>query len=585
MAHANPRSLPRAAATPRLADHSADARMLMLAAMATIIGAGGVVAAWVLLHLIAIVTNLAWFGRLSSAPSAIADAGAGIVLTLAVPMAGSLIVGLIARFGSDKIRGHGIPEAIEAILYGESRLSWRVALLKPISSAIAIGSGGPFGAEGPIIMTGGAIGSLFAQRFRLSAAERKTLLVAGASAGMTGIFGTPVAAILLAIEVLLFEWKPRSFVPVVVAALSALAWRPLLIGSGPLFPFDAALPGGGAALAGAAALGCVGGGLAALLSTALYRIEDGFHRLPVHWMWWPAIGATIVGIGGWIDPRVLGAGYASIQDLLNGALMVKAMALLLVTKAAVWLIALGSGTSGGILAPLLILGGALGGIAGHWLPGGPGPWALLGMAAVMSAAMRAPLTAAIFAVELTGHWAALPATVAASVSAYALAVLVLKRSILTEKIARRGRHVMQEYRVDPLALAQARQIMTADPATLPATMPIPEAIAFFETAQHRSYPVIDGNGRPIAIVSRADALLWRQDLAAPDVTLGERTSDGSLPIVEPATPATDIANLMIAEGIGRVCVIDPADGRLIGLIARRNLLGARATSLDDERRR
>ena len=273
------------------------------------------------------------------------------------------------------------------------------------------------------------------------------------------------------------------------------------------------------------------------------------------------------------------------MTLLNGALAVKAMALLLVTKAAVWLIALGSGTSGGILAPLLILGGALGGIAGHWLPGGPGPWALLGMAAVMSAAMRAPLTAAIFAVELTGHWPALPATVAASVSAYALAVLVLKRSILTEKIARRGRHVMQEYRVDPLALAQARQIMTADPATLPATMPIPEAIAFFETAQHRSYPVIDGNGRPIAIVSRADALLWRQDLAAPDVTLGERTSDGSLPIVEPATPATDIANLMIAEGIGRVCVIDPADGRLIGLIARRNLLGARATSLDDERRR
>ncbi|MGN6620381.1 MAG: chloride channel protein [Sphingomonas sp.] len=584
MAHANPRSLPRAAAAPRLADHSADARMLMLAAMATIIGAGGVVAAWVLLRLIAIVTNLAWFGRLSSAPSAIAAAGAGIVLTLAVPMAGSVIVGLIARFGSDKIRGHGIPEAIEAILYGESRLSWRVALLKPISSAIAIGSGGPFGAEGPIIMTGGAIGSLFAQRFRLSAAERKTLLVAGASAGMTGIFGTPVAAILLAIEVLLFEWKPRSFVPVVVAALSALAWRPLLIGSGPLFPFDAALPGGGAALAGAAALGCVGGGLAALLSTALYRIEDGFHRLPVQWMWWPAIGATIVGIGGWIDPRVLGAGYASIQDLLNGALMVKAMALLLVTKGGVWLIALGSGTSGGILAPLLILGGALGGIAGHWLPGGPGPWALLGMAAVMSAAMRAPLTAAIFAVELTGHWPALPATVTASVSAYALAVLVLKRSILTEKIARRGRHVMQEYRVDPLALAQARQIMTADPATLPATMPIPEAIAFFETARHRSYPVIDDNGRPIAIVSRADALLWRQDLAAPDVTLGERTSDGSLPIVEPATPATDIANLMIAEGIGRVCVIDPADGRLIGLIARRNLLGARATSLDDERR-
>ncbi|TPG43525.1 chloride channel protein [Sphingomonas koreensis] len=576
MTIAKPRSI-----APRLADHSADARMLLLAAMALVVGAGGAGAAWLLIHLIAIVTNLAWFGRLSAAPADIADAGVG-VLTVIVPVVGSLIVGLIARFGSDKIRGHGIPEAIEAILYGESRLSLKVALLKPISSAIAIGSGGPFGAEGPIIMTGGAIGSLFAQRFRLTAAERKTLLVAGAAAGMTGIFGTPVAAVLLAIEVLLFEWKPRSFVPVVVAALSALAWRPLLVGSGPLFLFDAALPTGAGALAGAAALGLVGGGVAALLSTALYRIEDGFHRLPIHWMWWPALGAVVVGLGGWIDPRVLGAGYASIQDLLDGALVLKAMLLLLVTKGVVWLVALGSGTSGGILAPLLILGGALGGIAGHFLPGGSGPWALLGMAAVMSAAMRAPLTAAIFAVELTGHWPALPQAVAASVAAYAVAVLVLKRSILTEKIARRGRHIMQEYSVDPLALAQAGQIMLRDPETIAATTSIADAVAFFEHAVHRSYPVIDADGRPVAIVSRGHALRWRQDEAPSDVTVGDRLSDGSLPLVGPATPATDIANLMIADGIGRVCVVDPITGRLVGLIARRHLLGARATSLSGE---
>ena len=555
--------------------------MLMLAAMAVVIGIGGVCSAWVLLRLIAIVINLAWFGTLSAEHADIADATPG-VLTIAVPVIGSLIVGLMARFGSDKIRGHGIPEALEAILYGESRLSPKVAILKPISSAISIGSGGPFGAEGPIIMTGGAIGSLIAQRFRLTAAERKTLLVAGAAAGMTGIFGTPLAAILLAIEVMLFEWKPRSFVPVVVASLSSLALRPWLVGTGPLFAFDGALPGGIVALLLAAAIGVLCGAVAALLSNALYRIEDGFHSLPVHWMWWPALGAVVVGIGGLIEPRVLGAGYASIQDLLDGSLALKAMLLLLVVKAVVWLTALGSGTSGGILAPLLIIGGALGGTIGVWLPGGSGPWALLGMAAVMSAAMRAPLTASIFAVELTGHLAALPDAVAAAVASYALAVLVLRRSILTEKISRRGRHILQEYSVDPLALVQAGAIMTRDPKTLSADMPVPEAIAFFRDAPHRTYPVIDAEHRPIGVMNRADALRWGQAEPTPDATLRERLSDASLPLVRPDTPATDVANLMIAEEIGRVCVVDPESGRLLGLIARRNLLSARATSLSGE---
>ena len=328
---------------PRLADYSADYRMLILAAMAIVAGTGGAFGAWVLLKLIAFATNLFWYGRPSVAPAVIA--GRSWWLVLAVPVAGALIVGLMARFGSDKIRGHGIPEAIETILFGDSKLSLKVALLKPLSSAVSIGSGGPFGAEGPIIMTGGAIGSLFAQLFDLSAAERKTLLVAGATAGMTGIFGTPFAAIMLAVELLLFEWKPRSFVPVVTAVLVAMAWRPLLIGAGPLFPFAAPTPPGMEPVAIAAALGLATGLLAALLSVALYRIEDGFHALPIHWMWWPAIGAVIVGIGGLFDLRVLGAGYGSIQDLLNGSLAVKAVLLLLVVKAIVWLVALGSGTS------------------------------------------------------------------------------------------------------------------------------------------------------------------------------------------------------------------------------------------------
>jgi H+/Cl- antiporter ClcA len=426
----------------QLADYSADHRMLILAAMAIVAGTGGAFSAWVLLKLIYFATNLLWYGDFSFDHAVIA--GRGPLLVLLIPVLGGLIVGLIARYGSDKIRGHGIPEAIETILFGESKLSLKVALLKPLSSAVSIGSGGPFGAEGPIIMTGGAIGSLFAQLFRLSAAERKTLLVAGATAGMTGIFGTPFASIMLAVELLLFEWKPRSFVPVVTAVLVALAWRSLLMGSGPLFAFAAPTPAGIGPVAIAAGIGLVTGLLAAVLSYILYRIEDGFHAFPIHWMWWPAIGAVVVGLGGIVDIRVLGAGYGVIQQLVDGDFVMKAVVLLLVVKAVVWLVALGSGTSGGILAPLLILGGCAGFLMGQYLPGDPGFWAMVGMAGIMSGVMRAPMTGALFAAELTNHLSALPETIAAGAAAYAISVLILKRSILTEKIARRGRHILRE---------------------------------------------------------------------------------------------------------------------------------------------
>ncbi|WP_230483038.1 chloride channel protein [Sphingomonas sp. Leaf21] len=574
------RALPLPAPMVRLADHSADRRMVALAMAALVIGTGGAVAAWVLLKLIALATNIGWYGQFSFAPVAIGPAAQGW-RTLAVPVVGSLVIGLMARFGSDKIRGHGIPEAIEAILFGQSRLSPKVAVLKPLSAAVSIGSGGPFGAEGPIIMTGGAIGSLLAQCFHLSASERKTLLVAGAAAGMTAIFGTPFAAMLLGVEVLLFEWKPRSFVPVAVAALTAIAWRPWLIGAGPMFPLPMTLSYDAAALVGAVALGLGVGAIASGLSWALYRIEDGFHGLPVHWMWWPAIGAVAVGIGGMIDPRVLGAGYDNIQALLLGSMVVKAILLLLIVKAVVWLIALGSGTSGGILAPLLMLGGALGALAGHALPGGVPLYALAGMAAMMSASMRAPLTASIFAVELTGRFDALPVTAAASVAAYAIAVLVLRRSILTEKIARRGRHLSQEYAVDPLSLVRVAQIMTPTPATLPATMTVNEAAGFFADADHRAYPVVDGEGRPVGLVSRADALRWFD--APPEIgaTLREVVSDAALPLVSPEWPVDRAAERMLAEDVDRLSVVD-AQGVLVGLLARRDLLRARSGWLSDE---
>jgi H+/Cl- antiporter ClcA len=567
---------------PHLADYSADYRMLILAAMAVVAGTGGAFSAWVLLKLIALATNLFWYGKLSFAGADISNRGA--LLIVLIPVVGGLVVGLMARFGSDKIRGHGIPEAIETILFGESKLSPKVALLKPLSSAVSIGSGGPFGAEGPIIMTGGAIGSLFAQLFHLSAAERKTLLVAGATAGMTGIFGTPFASIMLAVELLLFEWKPRSFVPVVTAVLVALAWRPLLVGSGPLFPFAAATPPGIEPVAISAALGLATGLLAAILSFLLYRIEDGFHSLPIHWMWWPAIGAVVVGIGGLFDLRVLGAGYGSIQDLLDGNLLVKAVLLLLVVKAVVWLVALGSGTSGGILAPLLILGGCVGFLIGQCVPGDPGFWAMIGMAGIMSGVMRAPMTGALFAAELTNHLSALPETIAASAAAYAISVLIMKRSILTEKIARRGRHILREYTVDALEFMQAGQLMTQDPRTLPGDMPLPEVARFFaEEADHRSYPVVDAQGRLLGLVSRQDALEWRVAGHA-EGRLADALSDASTGFAYSETPCGEVADMMVESGVGRVPIVDHQDRRVVGIISRQDLLKVRSTQRSGEQR-
>ena len=550
--------------------------MMMLAAAALIVGTGGALGAWLLLRAIAVATNLFWFGRLSAAPAAITDNTLGIGV-IAVPVIGSLIVGVMARYGSEKIRGHGIPEAIEAILYGESRLSPKVAVLKPLSSAISIGSGGPFGAEGPIIMTGGAIGSLFAQLFHLSAAERKTLLVAGAAAGMTAIFGTPMAAILLAVEVLLFEWKPRSFVPVVIAVLISLLWRPVLIESGPLFPVHHAVMLTPVLIGIALSMGAIAGVQATLLSALLYRIEDMFGRLPVHWMWWPAIGGIAVGIGGLVDAHVLGAGYESIRGLLDGSLAVRVALALLVVKAAVWLIALGSGTSGGVLAPLLMLGGALGFLLGQYLPGGSALWAMAGMAGTMSGAMRAPLTAALFAAELTGDFSMLPLTIAASVGAYAVSVLLMRRSILTEKIARRGRHVLQEYTVDPFDFLQAEQVMTREPQTLEGTMSIGAVIAFFAgQAVHRSYPVVTKEGRLIGLVSRSDALRWQVDGAPVQATLAEVLSDASQPYGTPSDPISRIADMMVDAGIGRIPIVEPASSRVVGIVARQDLLKLRS---------
>jgi CIC family chloride channel protein len=385
----------------KLGDFTTDNRVILLSAITVGIGCVSAFVAYILLWLIAVITNFSFFGRFSSSSVTPGRSHLGLWLVL-IPAVGGLIIGLMARYGSDKIRGHGIPEALEAILLGQSKIEPKVAILKPLSSAISIGTGGPFGAEGPIIMTGGACGSLLAQFFHLSSAERKTLLVAGAAGGMAAVFGTPAAAVLLAVELLLFEWKPRSLIPVAFASIAAAAVRVPLLGAGPIFPVTAHAALGAAGLGYACVVGLLAGLGSGLLTKMVYWFEDLFPHLKIHWMWWPLIGGVCVGIGGLIDPRVLGVGYGTIHSLLNGQILGMAALSLLLTKSVVWSLSLGSGTSGGVLAPLLMMGGALGSLAGQVIPvGTPGLWAMVGMAAVMGGTMRSPFTAVVFTLELT----------------------------------------------------------------------------------------------------------------------------------------------------------------------------------------
>src|SRR6266446_3573632 len=283
----------------RLGDYTADARLITLSVMAALVGVISAFVALALVRLIGLFTNLAYFHRQATSLVSPAASEPGL-WSLPIPVVGGLIVGLLARYGSGKIRGPGIPEAMEAILIGRSRIEARVALLKPLSSAIAIGTGGPFGAEGPIIATGGAFGSVFAQAFHLSPVERKTLLVAGAAAGMAAIFAAPVAAVLLAVELLLFEWKPRSFIPVACAAGVAAVLRIPLLGAGPLFPVTPHSTLSVTSLLGSVVVGLAAGAAATLITNLLYAVEDVFTRLPIHWMWWPAIAGVVVGLGGLI---------------------------------------------------------------------------------------------------------------------------------------------------------------------------------------------------------------------------------------------------------------------------------------------
>jgi chloride channel protein, CIC family len=470
-----------------LRDFTVDRRVWLLSSVALVIGVGATFLAVLLLRLIAISTNLFYYHRFSAATVSPAGSSLGYWMIL-VPVVGGLLVGVMARFGSDKIRGHGIPEAIEAILLNRARVDPKVAILKPISAAISIGSGGPFGAEGPIIMTGGALGSLVAQWIHLTDAERTTLLVAGAAAGMSATFATPVAAILLAVELLLFEWRPRSLVPVAIASATAGVLRVYLLGAGPLFPMPLISNVHRVQFSiGALILGAIVGLIAAGMSRMMYAFEDMFEHLHVHWMWWPAIGGLGVGIGGLFFPRGLGVGYDNIAELLHGNASMALIVGIIIAKSLMWAFSLGSGTSGGVLAPLLMIGGAVGALAAHLAHGSVEAqafWALIGMGSMLAGSLGVPLTAILFSLEVTHCLPALLPLTMGCISAYLVTALLMPRSILTEKLSRRGYHLTREYGIDPLETVIVSELMSPGPS--PSTLhaddaALPELFAYADS--------------------------------------------------------------------------------------------------------
>lgn len=573
-----------AVSNDRLRDYSADSRMLLMSALAVIAGAAGALLSWLLLRLIYLATNLFYFHRFSAQ---IVDPGANRlgIWSMFLPVMGGLLVGLIARFGSDRIRGHGMPEAIEAVLMRGAKVSPRITLFKPTATAIAIGSGGPFGAEGPIIMTGGAAGSLLAQLLRMTDAERSVLLVAGAAAGMSATFLAPLSAILLAVELLLFEWRPRSLVPVAVASVTAAALRRALLGSSPVFAMaSAAEPVSHMVMPAAVLAGIIAGLVALALTRGVHLFEDLFEKLPVHWMWWPAIGGLGIGLGGLVYPSALGVGYPVIQRMISGDIGWGMVLGVVVVKSLIWMESLGSGTSGGILAPQLMIGGGVGAALAHFFPAmQPGGWALVCMAAVLSGSIGAPLTAVVMAVELTHNSSLLLPLLLASVSSYGLTVLLQKRSILTERLAKRGYHLSREYGVDPLETVMVSHAMHTSVFALPADATRRDAAEWLRKMEERGpeawshwqrlFPLLDAGGRIISLLTRTQMIASAR-MADLDHPLA---ADGNTaPVtVSPGETLREVANRMAHSALTRYPVVND-DGTFAGIITIEDLLTGRS---------
>ncbi len=572
-----------------------DQRTVFIAGLAALIAVGASLAAQVLVHLIGLVTNLAFYGRFNLAFVSPAGGHRAPAALLLIPIVGAVIVGLMARFGSSAIRGHGIPEVMEKVLLGESRIPARVLFLKPLSAAAAIGTGGPFGAEGPIIATGGALGSLAGQLLHITADERKVLLAAGAAAGMAATFGTPVSAVLLAIELLLFEYRPRSLIPVALAAAIATAVRIMFDGTAPVFATSQLVQPSGVALASYAVLGAIIGVVAVWITRFTYATEEAFERwgarLKLHWMWWPACGAVVVGIVGLIEPRTLGVGYDNIVGAISGTIAGRALIVLVILKLVSWSIYLGSGTSGGTLAPLFTIGGGL----GAWLGAiGAGRWpalgidarvaGLVGMAAIFAGASHALLASVVFAFETTRQPVGLLPLLLGCTASYFVALLLNRHSIMTEKLVRRGVSVHTEYSVDYLSRVFVEAVGLRDVVTLRVDMTVHDARTWFAgggaKAGHQGFPIVDGDGLLTGVLTRRDIL---SATAAPEWRLGELIHRPPVVVFDDST-LRDAADQMVLEEVGRVPVVRrDAPRRVIGILSRSDLLAAHAPRLKEAR--
>ncbi|WP_263409596.1 chloride channel protein [Terriglobus tenax] len=500
-----------------LRDYSADSRMIVVSVLAAGLGAVCAVLAWVLIRLIGLATNLFYFHRWAFVEVEPADAPMHW-WSIFIPVVGGLMVGAIARYGAKNIRGHGMPEAVEAVVFGGAKVDPKVAVLKPVATAISIGSGGPFGAEGPVIASGGAVGSVLGQLLPLTDAERSVMLVAGAAAGMAAAFYCPLSAVLLAVELLLFEWRPRSLVPVTMACVTAAAVRRLLLGAAPIFAMPpTTVVMHHQALVGALAVGVVMAFLAIGLNTAIHWCEAQWEKLPIHWMWYPALGGLIVGVGGYFFPRALGVGYGTITDFVNQDWTWTLVLGVLTVKVVIWVGSLSSNTAGGILAPLLMIGAASGAAMGHWLPWiSPGAWAAVGMVSLLAASIGAPLTSAMLAVELTHNGGLTLPVLLACMTAYALSALLQPRSMLTAGLSRKGKHLSREYGVDPLEMVTVGEVMSLVEGPLDAPeMSIGEGETLKAAAEKMALseaeviPVVDVAGNVVGLLRMMDLLKAR----------------------------------------------------------------------------
>jgi CIC family chloride channel protein len=569
-------------------------RMVLVSFLAAAIGlvAGGI--AFLLYRLIGLLTNISFYGRFAFDFTSARHNHLGLWV-IPIPVIGGLIVGVMAKYGSSKIKGHGIPEAMEAVLFNRSRIQPRVAILKPISAAIAIGTGGPFGAEGPIIQTGGAVGSLVGQVFHTTASERKVLLACGAAAGMSATFNTPIAGVILAIELLLFEFKSRSFIPLVIASTLATAVHMQLLGAGPMFTvtaMDFDIP---RALPFYLVLGLVCGLAAVGFSKLLYWTEDQFEKLPIDQLWWPAIGALGLGIIGYFVPRVLGVGYDTISDILNANLALKLLIVVMLAKAVALVISLGSGTSGGLLAPMFMSSAALGGVfaigmdklfpAAHL---SAGAFALVAMGAVFGAASRATFSFIIFAFEITRDYNSILPLMLVSVIADGIAMLLMPNaSIMTEKLARRGLRIHQDYEADVLQQMVVSETMDREPPTLAADMPLRELADRIgrhdpEVSRHQGMLLLDAKGKLTGVITRGDVLRALDQDPSGAMTLLEAGSRKVI-VTYPDEVLHLAAAKMLRNNIGRLAVVEREDPRhVVGYIGRPEIMAARLRRLDDE---